>query len=163
MSDLNGNKFWKNVKPIFGNKNKGTKTMTLLEGNEAINNDEKILYFDNFVLNLGITSFCQNNDDVNNGNIDNTITNVEGHPTIVAIKEQMKKSNKTFSFQNVSADQVASIAKKLNIKKASKSDDLPTKVIKEFGIFCCSFQKTSANALKPALSLKTALSLPFPC
>ena len=43
MSDLNGNKFWKNVKPIFGNKNKGTKTMTLVEGNEAINNDEKIL------------------------------------------------------------------------------------------------------------------------
>ena len=44
MSDLNDNKkFWKNVKPIFGNKNKGTKTMTLVEGNEAINNDEKIL------------------------------------------------------------------------------------------------------------------------
>ena len=43
MSDFNGNKFWKNVKPIFGNKNKGTKTMTLVEGNEAINNDEKIL------------------------------------------------------------------------------------------------------------------------
>ena len=44
MSDLNDNKkFWKNVKPIFGNKNKGTKTITLVEGNEAINNDEKIL------------------------------------------------------------------------------------------------------------------------
>ena len=44
MSDLNDNKkFWKNVKPIFSNKNKGTKTITLVEGNEAINNDEKIL------------------------------------------------------------------------------------------------------------------------
>ena len=44
MSDLNDHKkFWKNVKPIFGNKNKGTKTITLVEGNQAINNDEKIL------------------------------------------------------------------------------------------------------------------------
>ena len=25
MSDIDDNKFWKNVKPVFGNKNKGIK------------------------------------------------------------------------------------------------------------------------------------------
>ena len=37
MSDINDDKkFWKNVKPIFGNKNKGNKTIALEEGNEVI-------------------------------------------------------------------------------------------------------------------------------
>ena len=44
----------------------------------------------------------------------------EAHPSILAIKEQMKKYNETFTFQNVSTDKVASIVK-LNTKKASKS------------------------------------------
>ena len=69
------------------------------------------------VPTLGITPFRENNDDVNNDNIDNTITKFEGNPSIVAIKEQMKKSNKNFTFQNVSTDKVASIIKKLNTKR----------------------------------------------
>ena len=47
----------------------------------------------------------------------------------------MKKSNKTFTFQNDSRNKVASIIKKLNTKKASKFDDIPTKIIKELGTF----------------------------
>ena len=84
-------------------------------------------YFVNIVPSLRITYFHENND-VNNDNIDSTITKSEGHPSIVALKEQMKKYNKTFTLQNVSTDKVASIIKKLNSKKASKSDDIPTKV-----------------------------------
>ena len=61
-------------------------------------NDEKLAqtfeeYFVNIVSSLGITSFRENNDDVNNDNIDNTITKFEGHASIAAIKEQMKESN----------------------------------------------------------------------
>ena len=87
-------------------------------------------YFVNIVPSLGITSFHENNVDVNNDNIDNTIAKSECHPSIVAIKEQMKNYNKTFTFQNVSTDKVASIIQKLNAKKISKSDDIPTKLIK---------------------------------
>ena len=47
----------------------------------------------------------------------------------------MKESNKTFNFQNVCTDKVASIIKKLHIKKSTKSDEIPTKVIKEFKTF----------------------------
>ena len=100
------------------------------EGNEVITDDGKLAqtfneYFVNIVPSLGITSFRDNNDGVNNDNIDNTITKFEGHPSIVAMKEQMKKSNKTFTFHNVGTDKAASIIKKLNTKKTSKSDDIP--------------------------------------
>ena len=110
MSDINDNKkFWRNAKPIFGNKNKGNKTIALDEGNEVITDDGKLAQafnecFVNVVPSLCINSFHENNVDVNIDNVDNTITNFEGHPTIVAIEEQMKKYNKTFTFQNVSTD-----------------------------------------------------------
>ena len=72
----------------------------------------------NIVPSLGITSFHENNVDVNNDNIDdNTITKFEGHPSIVAIKEQMKSYNKTSTFQSVNKDKIASIIKKLNTKR----------------------------------------------
>ena len=150
---INDNKkFWKNVKPIFGNKNKGNKTIVLEEGNEVISDDRKLVqtfnkYFVNIVPRFGITSFHENNVDINNDNIDNTITKFEGHPSIVVIKERMKNYNKTFTFQNVvSTDKVGSIIKKLNAKKASKSDDIPTKVIKEFGTFFADFLSKNLNS-----------------
>ena len=117
MSDINDNKkFWKNVKPIYGNKNKGNKTIALDEGNEMITDDGKFAqtfneYFVNIVPSLGVTSFHENNDDVNNDNVDNSITKCEGHSSIVAIKEQMKNYNKTFTFHNVNKDKVVSIIK----------------------------------------------------
>ena len=132
MSEINDNKkFWKNVKPIFGNKSKGNKNIALEEVNKVITNDGKLAqtfdeYFVNIAPSLGITSFHEDNDNVNNDNNDNIITKSEGHPSIVAIKDQMKKYNKTFTFQNVSTDKVASIIKKLNSKKVSKSDDITT-------------------------------------
>ena len=43
MSDINDNKkFGENVKPIFGNKNKGNKTIALEEGSELITDDGKL-------------------------------------------------------------------------------------------------------------------------
>ena len=94
------------------------------EENEVITDDGKLAqtfneYFVNIVPSLGITSIHKNNDDVNNDDIDNIITKFEGCLSIVAIKEQMKKYNKTFTFQDVSTDKVASITKKLNSKKTS--------------------------------------------
>ena len=98
MSDINSNKkFCKYVKLIFGTENKVTKTITLVERNEVITNDEKLAqtfneYFVNIVWSLSITSFHKNNcDDVNDNNIDNAITKFEDHPSIVAIKKQMKE------------------------------------------------------------------------
>ena len=88
-----------------------------------ITNDRKLAqtfneYFVNIVPSLGITSFHENNDNINNDNIDSIIIKSEGHQSILAIKEQMKKFNKTSTFQNVTTDKVASIIKELNSRKA---------------------------------------------
>ena len=61
----------------------------------------------NIAPRLGITTFHENNDDVNNDNIDKTITKIEGHPSIAATKKRIKKSNKSFISQNVITDRVA--------------------------------------------------------
>ena len=58
----------------------------------------------------------------------------------------MKKSNKTFTFQNVSTDKAASIIKKLNTKKVSKSDDILTKAIKELETFFAEILSKRLNA-----------------
>ena len=75
---IDNEKFQKNPKPVFGNKNKGNKIIALEEGNEVITDDGKLAqtfnkYFVNIVPSLSITSFHENND-VNSDNIDNTIT-----------------------------------------------------------------------------------------
>ena len=152
MSDINDNeKFWKNVKSIFGNKNKGNEIKALEEGNEVITDDGELAqtfneYFVNIVPSLGIIFFRENNDNVNNDNIDNIIIKFEGQPSIVASKEQMKKYNKTFTFQNVSKNKFASIIKKLHSKKLSKSDDIFTKVIKELETFFAEFLSKHFNS-----------------
>ena len=61
----------------------------------------------------------------------------------------MKESNKTFTFQNVCTDKVASIIKKLNTSKASKSDDIPNKVFKEFETFFANFLSKHLLQLLP--------------
>ena len=93
----------------------------------------------NIVPSLGITSFRENNNDVNNDNIDNTIRKFEGHPNIVTIKEQIKNQIQLSLSRMLEQTKFALIIKKLNTKKASKSDDMPTKVIKEFGTFFADF------------------------
>ena len=86
------------MKPIFGNKNRGNKTISLEEGNEVATDDGKLSqtfneYFVNFVPSLAITSFRENNDDINNENKDNTIKKFQDNPSIVAIKEQERLQN----------------------------------------------------------------------
>ena len=54
----------------------------------------------------------------------------------------MKKYNKPFTFHNVSTE----IIKKLNQKKTSESDDIPTKVMKEFGTFFAEFLSKNFNS-----------------
>ena len=54
ISDINDNKkFWKNVKPIFGSKNKGNKTIALEKGNKMITDDEKLdQIFNEYFVNI---------------------------------------------------------------------------------------------------------------
>ena len=113
----------------------------------------------NIVPSLGITTFHENNDDVNNDNIDKTITTFEGYPRIAAIKKWIKKSNNSFISQNVSTDRVASIIKNLNTTKASKSNSIPTKVIKGFVAFFAEFLSKKVNSCLKTRSFSETWSM----
>ena len=68
----------------------------------------------------------------------------------------MKECNKSSTLEDITTDKVVSIIKILNNEKASKSNDMRTKVIQELGTFLLNYsRKTSIVALKPAFSLKT--------
>ena len=68
----------------------------------------------------------------------------------------MKECNKSSTLQDITTDKVVSIIKISNNEKASKSNDMRTKVIQELGTFLLNYsRKTSTVALKPAFSLKT--------
>ena len=54
----------------------------------------------------------------------------------------MKKYNKPFTLRNVSTE----IIKKLNQKETSEFDDIPTKVMKEFGTFFAEFLSKNINS-----------------
>ena len=92
ISDIIDNKkFWKNLKPFFGNKNNGNKTIALEEGNEVITVDGKLAHtFNEYFVNI----VHENYDNINNDNIDNIIIKFEDHQSIVTIKEQMKNTIK---------------------------------------------------------------------
>ena len=87
-------KFWKRVKPLFGNNIKGNPNIALVESND-LTTDEKSLaetfnnYFVNVVSNLGINIL-----DDKSGKGD--VSNYDNHPSIITIKQHITDKNKVF-------------------------------------------------------------------
>ena len=146
IADVTDNKkFWKRVKPLLGNKIKGTPNIALVESNDLIT-DEKSLaetfnnYFVNVVSNLGINIL-----DDKSGKGD--VSNYDNHPSIITIKQHITDQNKVFSFRKVTKDEISSAIKTLNHKKTTLSNDIPTKIIQQFSdIFMDFFIITSVVA-----------------
>ena len=130
--------FWKRIKPLFSEKNKlkgnitivedGNVTSDKLEVAEMLNN-----YFIESVENLEIEEFMpddnfahSNNDD---GDIDNIIRKYKSHPSILKIKENVKPETK-FKFIDITKEALEIGIKKLDPKKASIENDIPTKILK---------------------------------
>ena len=118
IADVTDNKkFWKRVKPFFGNKIKGNPNIALVENNDLIT-DEKLLAetfndcFVNVVANLGINFL-----DDKSGKGD--VSNYDNHPSIIIIKQCIADKKKVFSFRKVTKDELSSAIKKLNLKKAT--------------------------------------------
>ena len=64
--------------------------------------------------------------------IENAIYKYENHPSVIAIKNHMKSTNSSFSFQTVTKEGTAKLITNLDSKKAAQSMDIPTKLVKEF-------------------------------
>ena len=86
IADINDNKqkFWKRIKPFFGNKINGNPNIALVENNDLIT-DEKSLaetfndYFVNVISNIGINIL-----EGKSGKGD--VSNYDNHPSIITIK-----------------------------------------------------------------------------
>ena len=131
IADVTDNKkFWKRVKPLFGNKIKGNPIIALVESNDLIA-DEKSLaetfndYFFNVISSLGINTL---DDKSGNGGV----SNYDNHPSIMNIKQHIADKNKAFSFRKVTKDEISSTIKTLNRKKAISSTDIPAKIFQQF-------------------------------
>ena len=72
--------------------------------------------FGNIVRIFVISPFHEINDDLNNDNINKTVTKCERYISTLTFKNKLRNKEKII-FQNVSIDKVASIIKKSNTKK----------------------------------------------
>ena len=140
LCDVNDNKkFWKTVKPVFANKIKSTNNITLVEKASLITSDKDLSeifneFFVNIVPNLGIKSCIYDNVTSTETNaIASIINTYRDHPSIKAIKSYMSTLEKdSFNFTEMTDVKIIKYIKQLDPKKASQSEDIPTKLIKEF-------------------------------
>ena len=135
--DVADNKqFWRTVKPLLSDKVKSSEKITLVEGDEIINEDggnAKILntFFSNAVKNLKIPEYQETGPLANNIShpIFTAILKYRNHPSIVVSKNLNKSSR--FDFCRVSVPDVVKEIKKLSTRKATQYTDLPVKILKE--------------------------------
>ena len=147
--DVADNKqFWRIVKPVLSDKVKSSEKITLVEGEEIINEDgenAEILntFFSNAVKNSKIPEYQETDSLANNIShpVFRAILKYRNHPNVVAIKNLNKSSR--FDFCRVCVQDVVKEIKKLSTRKATQYTDLPVKILKEnsdiFGNYICDF------------------------
>ena len=99
--------FWKTVAPLFSNKSKASNKITLSENEKLITSDQKCAevfnnYFSSIVeeLNISIDQNLLNDASLFHDPIIAAIRKYERHPSILKIKEKLKKHD-VFSFYHV--------------------------------------------------------------
>ena len=130
-------KFWKNIKPLFSNKQNNLRKNIILVDNEKVisNNNEAAEKLNRFfieaVANLEIETFTKSHEnDIYDDNIDYIIQKYKNHLSILKIKEIIKIENK-FTFSDSTPIAFENEINRLNPKKAGVENDLPTKILIE--------------------------------
>ena len=83
---------------------------------------------------------------LNNNSGKGDVSSYENHPNINSIKQHITDKNKVFSFRNVTKEEISSAIKTLNRKKATLSNDIPTKIIKQFSEIFANFLSINFNS-----------------
>ena len=140
------------MKPLFCNKIKSVENITLDENGKLVRDEKEVTnifnyFFVNTVPNLGINTehFC-NSTNISHNRIDkNAIYKYQNHPSVTAIKNQIKGTNSSFSFQTVKKESTAKLITNLIKKVAQPIIDIPKKLVKEFGCLLSSFIASNVN------------------
>ena len=101
----------------------------------------------NIVPNLGLTTQHEflNTTDNSQDPIENAICKYQNHPSIILITKHMEGTNSSFVFETVTKEKIEKLITNLNIRKAVQSNDIPTKLVKEFGYLFSKYIATSIN------------------
>ena len=133
----NNKLFWKRIKPLFSDKQKGMKSGIVLIDNNVVISDPNCVaeklnnFFIDAVDNLDTEPFLpKNNEDTINKNSGNITGSYISHPSILKIKEHINVKN-MFSFDNITALDIQKAILELIPKSSSKEDDIPVNIILE--------------------------------
>ena len=163
-------KFWQTIKPLFSDKQQDLKKNIVIVENETItsNNREVAEKFNTFFMeaveSLDIEPFNSPNDilgdfECDHDTIDTIINRYKTHPSIQKIKENATIENK-FEFIDVTSDNIEREIRKLDPKKASIQNDIPTKILIGSNDIVCNYLSSiynnSKNNQNYPLSLKVA-------
>ena len=124
--------FWKKIKPLLSNKVPSKKKMTLIENDEVVAEEKAIAeimhdHFVDAVENLEREPFpLLENIHEPYDDIDQIVHKYRLHPSIVLIKSKLK-TNKKFSFQAATIDEVYGHIKGLDPKTATVKNDISIK------------------------------------
>ena len=139
MKDIKDTKkFWQNVKPLFTGKSKLETNITLVEKDKVITDNNEVAeilnnYFIEAIQNLDIENVdVKETGKIQSDNFDEIIENIlqkyTTHPSILKIKENVKVEQK-FKFNDTTEDEIYTMIKSLDPKKACVANDIPAKLL----------------------------------
>lgn len=128
--------FWKAVNPFFSNKSAANETVSLLEGKELIQDDDKVAnvfieYFNHITDNLGIVQWKPH---ITCKSVFDIVDKYSDHPSIIKIKQSVQR-NSTFSFSHIHPWDTYQVIMGLNPSK-STSGSIPTKILQQVAKEC---------------------------
>ena len=136
---MSSKSFWNAVKPFLTNKGIVTNDIITLEENGQLINDEKEVaeilndHYINIVENTSGEAPSSIGNSTNQTEDRSTISKIiktyENHPSIRAIRNNLS-NNDTFTFPKATQEEINSIIKSLNPKKATGPDGIPPKIVK---------------------------------
>ena len=165
VTDITDNKrFWKTVKPFFTDKIQVKSKITLIEKHVNIDSEieedivQKIIskddevaqvfndFFIDIVPNLNIPTNTHFSEDFIKSldPVENALEKFKNHPSISMIKSKNIVSE-TFSFNNITYENILNKLNSLNIAKSSQLTDIPTKVLKNNPQFFANYLSKNIN------------------
>ena len=125
--------FWKNIKPLFSDKQLHHNKISLVENEKIIAKDGDIAetfntYFSNIVKELGIE---EDGIEIGNHSIDNisrVISKYKNHPSILKIKENTIRGDK-FTFDILQENDIFSKLQSLNKEKPTTFNNIPASIL----------------------------------
>ena len=138
MNSVTDNKkFWRTVKPLFTDKVQTSSSITLVENEKLITNDNEIAeIFNEFFTNITKTIDIAPSEctvvptDHLLDPVEIAVEKFKYHPSIQKIKDKVKH-NSYFDFQPVIMKAVIDQLSSLNPKKASTVKSIPARILKE--------------------------------